>query len=72
MITGRKRNLAGAAYSAVIREPATMEEALSSEDAEVWQQAMDDEMASLLANETWTLDHPPPGVKPIPVKWVGI
>ena len=47
-----------------------MEEALSCEEAELWQQAMDDEMASLLANDTWILERPPPGVKPIPVKWV--
>ncbi|GAB4814243.1 hypothetical protein N2152v2_001289 [Parachlorella kessleri] len=70
MITGRKRNLAGSAHSAVIMEPATMEEALSCEEAELWQQAMDDEMASLLANDTWSLEQPPLGVKPIPVKWV--
>ena len=70
MITGRKRNLAGTAYSAVIKEPATMEEALACDEAELWQQAMDEEMSSLLANETWTLEQPPPGVKPIPVKWV--
>ena len=69
-ITGRKRNLAGTAHLAIINEPATLEEALASEDAELWQQAMDEEMASLLANNTWTLERPPPGVIPIPVKWV--
>ena len=68
-ITGRKRDL-GAAHSAIIHEPATLEEALSSEHAEQWQQAADDEMASLLANNTWELEPVPPGVKPIPVKWV--
>ena len=47
-----------------------MEEALACDEAELWQQAMDEEMSSLLANETWTLEQPPPGVKPIPVKWV--
>ena len=38
--------------------------------AEQWRQAMDDEMASLAANGTWTLKEVPEGVKPIPVKWV--
>ena len=70
MITGRKRNMAGSAHLAVINEPGTMEEALASEQSELWQQAMDEEMASLLANNTWTLEAPPANVKPIPVKWV--
>lgn len=67
-ITGRKRNLAGTAYSAVIDEPATLDEALASEQAEFWQQAANDEMASLVANGTWTVEPVPPGVKPIPIK----
>jgi ribonuclease HI len=70
MITGRKRNLAGTAYTASQAEPATMEEALAGEQAGEWKQAMDEEMASLLANQTWTLEPPPADVKPIPVKWV--
>ena len=69
-VTGRKREVAGAAYSAILTEPATLEEALASEQAELWRQAADDEMASLLANNTWELDSVPPGVKPIPTKWV--
>ena len=58
------------ALSAFITEPATMHEALSGELAEYWQEAMDDEMASLLENGTWVLEYPPAGIKPIPVKWV--
>jgi hypothetical protein len=59
-----------AANLASITEPATLEEALSSPDADLWRRAMDEEMASLLANNTWTLEKTPPGIKPIPVKWV--
>lgn len=70
MITGRKRNMAGSAHLAVNNEPTTLEEALASEQGELWQQAMDEEMSSLLANNTWTLEKPPASVKPIPVKWV--
>ena len=70
MITGRKNNLVGAAHLAVISEPSTLDEALSSKEASLWRQAMNDEMASLLKNNTWTLEHPPSGVTPIPVKWV--
>ena len=59
-----------AANSAIASVPTTMEEALSSPAAAAWQLAMDDEMTSLFANNTWTLCEPPPGTKPIPVKWV--
>ena len=55
---------------ATIKEPESYDEALASEHAEQWRQAMDDEMASLAANGTWTLKEVPEGVKPIPVKWV--
>ena len=58
------------ATAAVIGDPTTMAEALASDDAQHWQQAMDDEIASLAANDTWTLEEAPPGVRAIPVKWV--
>jgi len=62
---------AGAALIATeMQEPNTLEEALSSEYAEQWQAAMDDEMSSLHANKTWTLESLPPGKTAIPVKWV--
>ena len=54
----------------MIHEPSTMEEALASNESDQWQQAMDEEMNSLLANGTWTLERPPAGLRPIPVKWV--
>lgn len=53
-----------------IKEPDTMEEALKSDYAPYWKQATDEEYKSLLANNTWTLETPPPGTKPIPVKWI--
>jgi hypothetical protein len=51
-------------------EPQTYEEAMRAKDAQQWKHAMDEEMASLLANGTWTLEPLPEGVKPIPAKWV--
>jgi transposase InsO family protein len=51
-------------------EPATYEEALQSPQAEQWKVAMDEEMASLLSNDTWSLEQQPDGARPIPVKWV--
>jgi hypothetical protein len=71
---GRGSLPVGGAGTALIatemQEPNTLEEALSSEYAEQWQAAMDDEMSSLLANKTWTLESLPPGKTAIPVKWV--
>ena len=58
------------AMGATVFEPSTFEEAMASDNAEQWRHAMDEEMASLRANQTWTLEEVPPGVDPIPVKWV--
>ena len=66
----RNRPDAAAAMSAVCIEPTTYEEAVASPEAEQWQQAMDEEFASLMENETWILEELPPGARPIPVKWV--
>ena len=51
-------------------EPSTYEEAITGPDAELWQAAMTEELSGLAANNTWELGPPPPGIKPIPVKWV--
>ena len=53
-----------------VKEPASYQEALTSEHASEWRAAMDEEMASLHANKTWELEELPDGVKTIPVKWV--
>jgi hypothetical protein len=51
-------------------DPVDIKEALSSPDADLWKQAMDEEIASLLGNNTWSLESCPVGVKPIPVRWI--
>ena len=51
-------------------EPSSHEEAISAPDAAQWKLAMDEEIAALAENSTWTLQEKPAGVKPIPVKWV--
>lgn len=51
-------------------EPTTYLEAITGENADMWNTAMTEEIEALAANDTWELDTPPPGIKPIPVKWV--
>ena len=69
-VTGRTNTAAQSAHLATIEEPSSMKAALESDQADLWRQAMDEEYASLLSNGTWTLAELPPGIKPIPTKWV--
>ena len=62
--------MAMAMSATAIKEPLTYEQAMQSEQATEWRAAMDDELRSLAANNTWTMATPPPGVKPIASKWV--
>ncbi|KAL4026095.1 hypothetical protein IC575_014519 [Cucumis melo] len=45
-------------------------EALSSVDANLWQEAINDEIDSLESNRTWHIVNLPPGCKVIGCKWV--
>ncbi|PWA42899.1 Copia-like retrotransposon [Artemisia annua] len=45
-------------------------EAMSSRDAPLWKEAINDEMDSILGNQTWELAELPKGVRPIGSKWV--
>lgn len=51
-------------------EPATVRDALNSNESASWKLAMDDEYNSLLENQTWKLVDSPSGCKPINNKWV--
>ncbi|KAK2429298.1 putative mitochondrial protein [Trifolium repens] len=51
-------------------DPSNLSEALSSLDADLWQEAINDEMDSLESNKTWHLVDLPPGCKPIGCKWI--
>ena len=46
-------------------DPSNLQEALSSLDADLWQEAINNEMDSLESNKTWHLVDFPPGCKPI-------
>ncbi|RZB86226.1 Retrovirus-related Pol polyprotein from transposon TNT 1-94 [Glycine soja] len=62
----------GPSYMAYTLEedPSNLQEALSSLDADLWQEAINDEMDSLESNKTWHLVDLPPGCKPIGCKWI--
>jgi hypothetical protein len=51
-------------------DPLTYDNAISSEDAKEWKQAMDEEMEALLSNNTWKLVPLPSGRKAVGSKWV--
>jgi hypothetical protein len=61
----------GSDYTAynVEEDPMNLQEALSSLDADLWQEAINDEIESLESNKIWHLVDLPPGCKPIGCKW---
>ena len=58
------------AASAIVMESATYHEAINSSQSSEWKQAMDEEIKSLYANRTWTLESTLTSVKAFSVKWV--
>ena len=56
--------------STVITIPNTYLEALMSPERDKWLQSMAEEVASLLANGTYDLVKPPPGIKPVGGRWI--
>jgi len=53
-----------------IIEPATMEEAITSDYADNWKKAADSEYESLMNNDTWTLVELPSNRAAIGCKWI--
>ncbi len=51
-------------------DPITFEEAVKSQDSAFWKEAINDEMDSIMGNQTWILVDLPPGSKPIGCKWI--
>ena len=54
----------------VEENPYTFQEAMNAHDAAFWKEALDDEIESILANNTWELTDLPLGTKPLGCKWV--
>ena len=51
-------------------DPKTFKEAMASRDVAFWKEAINDEMDSILSNNTWILVDLPSGSKPIVCKWM--
>jgi hypothetical protein len=51
-------------------DPLSLKETISSLDAELWQEAINDEMDSLDSNETWDLVDLPHSCKLIGCIWI--
>jgi hypothetical protein len=62
-------NEVGVCYN-IENEPSNIEEAMKSRDATFWKEAIDDEMESIMFNNTWILVDLPSGSKPIGCKWI--
>lgn len=51
-------------------EPLSYDDAISSPDYLLWKQAMEEEMAALNRNHTWTLTTLPRGCSPVDCRWI--
>ena len=51
-------------------DPKSFSEAMTSRDVAFWKEAINNEMDSLISNNTWILVDLPQGSKPIGCKWV--
>lgn len=52
------------------QDPVTYEKAVHSSDADLWKNAMSEEMALLMGNKTWQLVKPPADAKVLQNRWV--
>ncbi|GKA94679.1 zinc finger, CCHC-type containing protein, partial [Tanacetum coccineum] len=50
--------------------PKTFDEAIKSQDVAFWKEAINDEMDSIMGNNTWVLADLPPSCKPLGCKWI--
>ncbi|GKB07280.1 zinc finger, CCHC-type containing protein [Tanacetum coccineum] len=51
-------------------DPNTFDEAMKSQDVAFWEEAINDDMDSIMGNNTWVLADLPPGCKPLGCKWI--
>ncbi|GJS95341.1 hypothetical protein Tco_0802309 [Tanacetum coccineum] len=56
--------------SSIEEDPRTYSEAMQSQDAVVWKEAIDDEIGSIMEINTWVLSDLPSGCKHLGCKWI--
>nr|GEW05633.1 zinc finger, CCHC-type [Tanacetum cinerariifolium] len=54
----------------VENDPKTFDKAMKSQDVAFWKEAINDEIESIMGNNTWVLTDLPPGCKPLACKWI--
>nr|GEU65602.1 zinc finger, CCHC-type [Tanacetum cinerariifolium] len=67
------RDQVGSQYSycySIEEDPRTYNEAMQSRDAAFWKEAIDNEIGSIMENNTWVLSDLPHGCKPLGCKWI--
>nr|GEX95798.1 zinc finger, CCHC-type [Tanacetum cinerariifolium] len=67
------RDQVGSQYSycySIEEDPRTYNEAIQSQDVAFWKDAIDDEIRSIMENNTWVLSDLPSGCKPLGCKWI--
>ncbi|GJS57398.1 zinc finger, CCHC-type containing protein [Tanacetum coccineum] len=67
------RDQIGSQYSycySIEKDPRTYNKAMKSQNVAFWKEAIDDEIGSIMENNTWVLFNLPPGCKPLGCKWV--
>nr|GEX13418.1 hypothetical protein [Tanacetum cinerariifolium] len=57
-------------YFNVEDDPKIFDEAIKFRDVAFWKEAINDEMDSIMGNNTWVLADLPPGCKPLGCKWI--
>ncbi|GJV52636.1 zinc finger, CCHC-type containing protein [Tanacetum coccineum] len=51
-------------------DPKTFDETIKSQDVAFWKEAINNEIDSIMGNNTWVLADLPPGCKPLGFKWI--
>ncbi|GJW67336.1 zinc finger, CCHC-type containing protein [Tanacetum coccineum] len=51
-------------------DPKKFDKAMKSQDVTFWKEAINDEMNSIMGNNTWVLTDLPPGCRPLGCKWI--